>query len=364
VRDLGASLVVQAAGTAEDLGVTGAPTTTDSSAGPILIPADVNAALALPSDDPVRSAQRIAVGLLRFARAHSTSDLVLMPDPATANPRVLRALTDLLGSSDSLQAVDIEQLGPGAAPSTGGTAPRVADFNAARSRRTKLQKLVDATSGILPADDPRRTSWPIRADVLLDTRLADDERAAYETQLRADLLAVQDSVLVETPPGVNLGDRNTGIPITIENTGTVSVSVVVRLVSAKLRHAAVSEVLSVEPGETRSIRVPVSTRSNGRFPVTAELLAPGTDLVVGKPVVVNVRVGQLAGLGIFLTFGFVLALLSWWTQHLRRRWRKEATQEIERRRLAGLPIDDLDDFAVLDPAASEPTQEQQRIPGR
>ena len=40
--------------------------------------------------------------------------------------------------------------------------------------------------------------------------------------------------------------------------------------------------------------------------------------------------------------------LSWWVQHLRRRWRKEETAELQRRKQAGLPFDDFDDVESLE----------------
>ena len=49
-----------------------------------------------------------------------------------------------------------------------------------------------------------------------------------------------------------------------------------------------------------------------------------------------------------LLFAAALVLLSWWVQHLRRRWRKEETAELQRRKQAGLPFDDFDDVESLE----------------
>lgn len=348
VRNLGASVIIQAAGVARDLAETQQSDPRTQAAQSVLVPTDIDEALARQTDDPVRSAHLIMVDLLRSANRAPQSTIVLMPDIRTADPEVLKALVELLGSEGPIRAVDIEGAGTGNAQVIPDGAPEVADFSAARERRVKLQELVVATSAIVPADDGRPVQWSIRADVLLDTRLADDERAAYETRLRADLLSVQDTLVLQVPSAVNLGDRKSTIPVTIENLGEVPLNVVVRLTSAKLRSSPTSDVITVEPGAAAFVRIPVSARSNGRFPVRVQLLAPGTTSTIGTAQRINVRVGTFSGLGLVLSFAFVAALLSWWVQHLRRRWRKEATAEIERRRLAGLPLDEYDDFVDTD----------------
>jgi hypothetical protein len=159
---------------------------------------------------------------------------------------------------------------------------------------------------------------------------------------------------------VNLGDRNASIPLTIQNTNDVPVTVTVRLVSGKLRVPATNEEVTIEPGATEFIRIEVRALSSGRFPVTAQLLAPGTKTVVSKSSVLNVRVGRLTGLGIVVTFAAGLVLLSWWVQHFRRRLRKEETAELERRKLAGLPIDEVDDILVDTSSQTERSTRRRR----
>ncbi|MFM8531228.1 MAG: hypothetical protein ACKOD2_16450 [Ilumatobacteraceae bacterium] len=348
VRNLGASLIIQAAGPARARDTTRQGTSQSQRAQNVLVPTDIDDALAQASDDPVRTAHVILVDLLRVAVGGPQSTVVLMPDVRTANADVLVALATLLGTDQAIQAVDIEGAGTGKAQVITEDAPEVADFSTARERRVKLQDLVAATSAIVPDGDDRPARWGIRADVLLDTRLADDERAAYETQLRADLLSVQGALVLQVPSAVNLGDRTSTIPVTIENVGEVPLQVAVRLSSGKLRSTPTSDVITVEPGAASFVRIPVSARSNGRFPVRVQLLAPGTKSTIGTAQTINVRVGTFSGLGLVLSFAFVAALLSWWAQHLRRRWRREATAEIERRRLAGLPFDEYDDFVDSD----------------
>lgn len=349
VRNLGAAVVIQAAGAAKDQ--TALVATVDAGAGqPVLVPSNIERQLAAASADPAQTAQTIAVELLRAKQGQSRPAVVLMPNLVTANPAVLGALTALLAESESLQAVDIEQVGVGTIPPAYDSLPFVTDFSAAHARRAKLLKTVTATAAILPSSDQRRVDWVIRADVLLDTRLAEDDRAAYETQLRAAVLDVQNKVLLQAPSAVNLGDRNANIPLTIQNNNDVPITVTVRLVSGKLRVPAENKVVTVEPGATEFVNISVKALSSGRFPVTAQLLAPGTKTVVSKSAVLNVHVGRFTGLGIAFTFAAGLVLLSWWVQHFRRKLRKEETAELERRKLAGVPIDEVDDILV-DPSS-------------
>ncbi|MEY4371303.1 MAG: hypothetical protein RL219_72 [Actinomycetota bacterium] len=356
VRNLGAVVVLQTAGAAKDLSGTPA---TSSLSQPVLVPADIAEALAAETDDPMVAARNIALELARAEQDDARPAIVLAPDLDTARPDTLRALMSVLAAGVLVQGVDVEQVGIGTTATPTPTDSEVVDASGIRQQRQRLTRTIEATSAILPIDDARRATWPIRADVLLDTRLTTEERAAYVEGVRNEMLAVQNNVILQVPKAVNLGDRKTNIPITIQNDNDVPVSVAVRLVSAKLRFPPVSDVVVVEPGATVFLDIPVSARSNGRFPVTAQLLAPGTTLTVGRSAVMNVRVGRLTGLGIVVTFAAGLALLSWWAQHLRRRWRRAETAEIERRHRAGLPTDDLDDVVPFEEAA---TIEQPVVP--
>lgn len=352
VRNLGAVVVLQTAGAIQDL-----PGTASAgiAAQPVLIPTDIDSRLAAPSKDPALTAHYIAFDLFLSKANDPRPAVVLFPNLETAVPDTLDALMRLLAAGDLLRGVDVEQVGIG---TTGGISPgddTVADIGSVRTQRASLRRVIEATSAIIPVDDPRRDSWPVRADVLLDTRLTDEQRTAYYDGVRSEMIEVQNNVALQVPKAVNLGDRKTNIPITIQNNNDFPVTVAVRLSSAKLRFPPVSDVITVEEGATQFVDIPVSARSNGRFPVTAQLLAPGTTLVVGRSAVMNVRVGRLTGLGIVVTFGLGLVLLTWWVQHLRRRWRRVETAEIERRRLAGMPVDDLDDVVTIETA---PTVEQ------
>jgi len=329
VRNLGAVVFVQAAGAVNDPVVagTGPEAITEQ---PVLVPTPLDRSDLAGGDDPVTAAHVIAAKLLLTYKDIVDPKVVLVPDLATADAATLRAFVALLGTGDLVQGVDVEQLGVGhPAPATPGSGV-VADFSKAAATRAMLMKTVRTTAEVLPDGDNRPTIWSTQADLLLDTRLTDTLRSRYEDQLEAAVKAVQDDIVLQAPSAVNLGDRSTSIPITIRNDNTVPVTVRVRLAGAKLRTDTVSDPVTIDPGKTAFVRLKVASRSNGRFPVVATLLSPKTSGTLGRSVRVSVRVGRLAGLGLVITFGFGLVILTWWGQHLRRRWRREETAELER----------------------------------
>lgn len=339
VRDLGAVVIVQATGAVNDpmsdeTGPTAQPTQ------PVLVPTPIDDWIAGPAPDPMAAAHVVAARLLLANKDVVGPKVVLMPDLARVDLATLRALVSLLDTDELISSVDVERLGIGrpvpATPASGV----VADFTKAARTRADLLKKVRVTAEILPETDNRPAIWNTQADLLLDTRLTAEVRAEYETQLASALRDVQNLVVLQAPTAVNLGDRSTSIPITIRNDNSVPVTVKVRLAGAKLRRSTVSDEVTIEPGKTAFLRVKVSARTNGRFPVVATLLSPRTSEPLGRTVSVSVRVGQLAGLGLVITFGLGLVILTWWAQHLRRRWRREETAELER---LGLPSSDDED---------------------
>jgi hypothetical protein len=76
------------------------------------------------------------------------------------------------------------------------------------------------------------------------------------------------------------------------------------------------------------VRTLVEARSNGRFPVTVELLTPRGNVLLGSDTV-TARVSALAGLGQVVTVVALLMLLTWWGHNWRVRRRRALESAID-----------------------------------
>lgn len=326
VRDLGANVIVRLAGTGalETAALDTSPVGRPAGSIPILTPDVSGVALATGSDDPVLAAYVLAGTLVAAHRETPEAGVVVMADLDHVDPATLDAFVAVLATAKVLIPSRIDET---TQPSGSGTASDagdsfvIADMAEAVAAHGELVQLVSTTSAMLPDTDTRDDLWPELADAILDSRLSPTARADYVSGLDATLRGLQQRVVLLSPSAVNLGDRSSTVPITIRNDNAFPVVVEVRLVSAKLRFPPTSEAATVPASGTTQLRIPVDARTNGRFPVTAELLAPGTENRVGTAVTFSVRVGRLTGLGIVITFAAGLILLTWWVQHLRRRHR-------------------------------------------
>jgi hypothetical protein len=310
---------------------------TPDAPAPIVLADEAAAELDSGSNDPLLAASTLAAEIVAKHPGGANDGAVLVLDPARVDSATFDAFIAVVARQAPLVAVRIDETtGPGGVSPPDGPASLVADLTGVASTRADLTKLVATTAAVLPAGDTRGARWPELADAVLDSRLTDADRDAYADQLRADLTAIQNSIVLLSPSALNLGDRSSTVPISIRNDNAFPVVVAVRLASAKLKLPPTSQPTTIAPGETVQLRIPVDARTNGRFPVTAELVAPGTNDRVGKAVTFSLRVGRLTGLGIVVTFGAGLILLTWWVQHLRRRTRKRrGTTAMERHPVSG-----------------------------
>ena len=136
---------------------------------------------------------------------------------------------------------------------------------------------------------------------------------AAEAAVRAAL----DGVRLTGRTDLNLTSRRGTLPVTVENANPFPVDVLVRVRSDRLRFPDGGAItLQVEPSDVRRIDVPVEARATGSVPVFVELWTPDdrTQLDVLR---LNVRSTAFSGVGLVLSFGAVLVLLTWWVRHIR-----------------------------------------------
>jgi hypothetical protein len=103
------------------------------------------------------------------------------------------------------------------------------------------------------------------------------------------------------------------------------------------------------------VLVPVEARSNGRFPVTIEVVTPAGAVPLGEPVTLSAGVNALRGLGPLLTGALLLVVLSWWIRHVgRARRRRFAEAHPSGHRPDGQDAADLAPGAAATTAATVP----------
>jgi hypothetical protein len=175
---------------------------------------------------------------------------------------------------------------------------------------------------MLPGKDP--LSSEMRQ--LLDLSLADDntapQRAAYLSTVDSRLGAVTGSIVSTNRRRFTITSKHSTIPITVRTTWNEPLKVKLRLSSPKLNFPTGDQIITVDKSSP-PFRVPVEARTNGTFKVTAALLTPQGDALLGPPDAITVRSTALSGLGLLVTIGAALVLVAWWLQNLRSRRRQK-----------------------------------------
>jgi hypothetical protein len=177
---------------------------------------------------------------------------------------------------------------------------------------------VNGFSTMLPDGDERPTQWRRVVNVLPASNLTPSQTKAYIDAVDAQLAAIGGSIVTPTTTTFTLGGRDSSIRLSLRNDNETNLLVRVHLTSSKLTLPADDQVVTLPAGTTTLVEIPVTAKSNGRFPVTLQLLTPLGDISVGSPAKFSARVNALAGLGQLFTGIALLLLLSWWIHHLRR----------------------------------------------
>jgi hypothetical protein len=171
---------------------------------------------------------------------------------------------------------------------------------------------------MLPDGDVRPTQWRRVVNVLPSRSLTQVQVKAYINAVDTELAAIGGSVVTPTSTTFTLGGRDSSIRLSLRNDNDTDLLVRVHLTSSKLTLPQDDQIVTLPAGTTTLVEIPVTAKSNGRFPVTLQLLTPNGDVTVGAPATFSARVNALAGLGQLFTGIALLLLLSWWIHHLRR----------------------------------------------
>ena len=192
------------------------------------------------------------------------------------------------------------------------------DFSANNTMLNDFASRVNGFSTMLPDGDERPALWRQVVNVLSASNLTPSQTKAYIDAVDAQLAAIGGSIVTPTTTAFTLGGRDSSIRLSLRNDNETDLLVRVHLTSSKLTLPTVDQVVTLPAGTTTLVEIPVTAKSNGRFPVTLQLFTPLGDITVGSPAKFSARVNALAGLGQLFTGIALLLLLSWWIHHLRR----------------------------------------------
>jgi len=177
---------------------------------------------------------------------------------------------------------------------------------------------VNGFSTMLPDGDERPKLWRRIVNVLPASDLTQSQANAYIYAVDTELAAIGGSIVTPSTTTFTLGGRDSSIRLSLRNDNQTDLLVRVNLTSSKLTLPTDDQVVTLPAGTTTLVEIPVTAKSNGRFPVTLQLFTPLGDITVGSPAKFSARVNALAGLGQLFTGIALLLLLSWWIHHLRR----------------------------------------------
>lgn len=245
-------------------------------------------------------------------------------DGRPADSAVLQQLFRLVGSNPVLALAaqprpaatetsgDVLDLSPGADTTLERTKILVDD----------LTPRVNNTISMLGDTDPRRNDWPAMLTTMLSSRTDPVLNAALEKNLRSAIRGVLGSLDLPAAANFTLSSRKAELRLQVRNSSDTTLRTVVRFRSAKLKFTEPRQLVEVPANASAEVVMAVEARSNGRFPVTVQLLTPRGDLSLGEPVTITASVSAIAGLGQVVTATALLVLLTWWAHNWRSRRRR------------------------------------------
>lgn len=151
--------------------------------------------------------------------------------------------------------------------------------------------------------------------------------SAYTNGLGAELAKLRSAVSVTTPRELTLSGRNSTIRLQVRNDSKVNLTVVVRLSSVKLYLEEPVRIITLPAGSTTEVKIPATTRTNGRFPISIKVSTPegGVDVVPYQTI--TAKVNAIAGLGQLISITLLLVLIAWWWSHSRKSRAEGSTDE-------------------------------------
>lgn len=284
---------------------------------------------------PVARAVAVAGGLVlqRDSLIAMGKDLSLVAvalgtnDARPGDPATLRQLFRFVGASPVLRVLATPK------PATVETTGDVLDLSAgadtslveAKAAIDQLTPRVNNTASMLADTDPRRAMWPAMLTTILSSRTDATLATAIADNLRASTKSVLAALRLPVAANFTLSSRKSELRLQVRNSSDTPLRTVVRFRSAKLKFGNPRQLVEVPANASAEVVVEVEARSNGRFPVSVQLLTPRGDLSLTEPMTITASVSAIAGLGQVVTATALLILLTWWAHN----WRSKRRRAIE-----------------------------------
>ena len=255
-------------------------------------------------------------------------------DGSMLSIELLTAVVDTLGSSRLATLVDLDEALSRSAVALADGRPislvlpdpsDVADESRFITYSLTSSRIAAYTS-LLPDGDDRPDTWRLLLDVIPDRRLDAPTQQRYIDLIVTDTAAVADGLVAPAPATFTLGGRSSQLRLSLRNDGPTDLSVRLRVASPKLLFPDGEPVVVLAAGSLTPVEIDVEARSNGRFPVTIQVVTPDGGLALTDPIVFTARVNALAGLGQVVTGVALLLLATWWVHHWRAQYRRRQAE--------------------------------------
>lgn len=177
------------------------------------------------------------------------------------------------------------------------------------------------------------TTPPAQTTALLNvassTALTDVQRAAYIAAAKAPTDAMQTAIEPLEKQTFSVAAGKGAIPIRITSKLSAPIKVKLHFSSARAEFVPNDQIVTIVDGLFQRDDMPIETR-DGLYPVTLEVLTPVGDQLLATGVY-DVQAIAYGGLGLALSAGAGLVLVTWWISHARgTRRRKRALADAER----------------------------------
>ncbi|MAT20404.1 MAG: hypothetical protein CL419_04600 [Acidimicrobiaceae bacterium] len=287
----------------------------------------------LVGDDPELIAQHRFTELLFEAKRVGT-DRGIVLDLTTVDQVPLTLLLDLIEATDRLGLASVDELitRPPARDAEGAvlrvellSAPPGDVGGAASDLRLTESVLASYTAMVSPADGPIAPLRTVLRAAMSDELDADVHRTFTDTVFDLVAAGTADFAVVESSR-VTLATRAATLPVTIHNDQNLTMNVIVRTTSEKLRFPDGEELQLVLAPGLNELEIPVETVTSGDARILITVTSPDgrLDLANGS---VNVRSTAISGLGLTVSLVSLAILLTWWLRTIIRvrRSRRAAT---------------------------------------